>query len=956
MSRCHSVPNGRCDRPTPRCRPNCVVLVLTLLILLCRGTSLTFAQAEFGSITGTIIESWEGKPLSSVSVTVRGTTLFTTTDPNGRFQLNQVPPGEHVLRFSKSGYAAAVVTDVRVIAGQQSKVDGVLRPEFFEMEEYEVTAEEFQEQAVQLLQERQQASTLLDTLGSEQFSRLGAGDAAEILSKVTGTSVAEGKFAVVRGLADRYTSTTLNGADVPSADPNRKAAQLDLFPSHFISAIEVNKTFTPDMPGGFAGGAINIVTRNFPDQFIFNLSAGAAYNTQASLNDNFLMTDHGFRDFLGMDDGIRELPPAAAATRPVGTTSPLDPAIKSTFASRQFAPIPKGSPVNSSGSLTVGDTVKIAGKRFGYFGGLTYKNDYHFYDNGTAIKYSQRGRARDVDMTDKRGVIEYTWGSLVGLGFEPSENHQFNFNFMQVQAAEDEARRLQGQNATLSTVPGESYVDQSVLHWTERTLNYYQLRGKHEFPQMNNVLFDWVGSLSRTTQDEPDHRIFQFFAQPGDPADPTDDFYGPDGPSQHSRPTRIFRDLQEDNTNFRADLRIPIPSYNSKENFLKTGLSVSKSERTYDSRVFDVRAAGNHPFIGTGRPEDYLGPENEAFVSYFNFPANFKYTGEQVIDALYGMAEWAVLERLRLVGGVRFERTDLAVDTLNVSKGNERFESSIASDNYLPALGATFSIRSNLLLRAAWSETVVRPTYREISRAEIYDVAQGRTIRGNPNLKMSSSENYDLRLEWYPREGELISVGVFMKKIAAPIEQASEDINNDFIFYNNYEKADVQGIELELRKNLGHFWEPLDELTLGFNYACIQSDVPLTPGQRSNRRTFFDDTAEERPLYDQPEYVISGDLTWDHKASGTTITVAGGVVGRRLVLVGLGTPDEFEEPSPQLDFFLAQKLGKHWKAKFSAKNLLNPMYDVTQDWPAGRLPIKSYTKGMTLGLSLTYEF
>ncbi len=918
-------------------------LLIGLFLVMLFASSLLSAQ-DLGSITGTIIESWEGKPLSGVTVTVRGTTLATTTDPQGRFLLNQVPPGEQTLRFSKSGYAATVVTEVRVIAGQQSKVDGVLRPEFYEMEEYEVTAEEFQEQAVQLLQERQQATTLLDTLGSEQFTRVGAGDAAEILSKVTGTSVAEGKFAVVRGLADRYTSTTLNGADVPSADPNRKAAQLDLFPSHFISAIEVNKTFMPDMPGGFAGGAINIVTRNFPDKFIFSLSAGAAYNTQASLNNNFLMTDHGSRDFLGMDDGTRALPKAAAATSPVGTTSPVDSSIKGTFASRQFAPIPKSSPVNSSMSLTVGDTVEIAGKRFGYFGGLTYKNDYHFYDNGRVLKYNQRGFAKDADVTDTRGVIEYTWGSLVGLGFEPSENHQFNFNFMQVQAAEDEARRLQGQNATLGTEPGVSYVDQSVLHWTERTLNYYQVRGKHEFPQANNVLFDWVGSMSTTTQDEPDHRIFQFFAQPGDPNDPTDDFYGPDGPSQPSRPTRIFRDLQEDNRNFRADLRIPIPSYNSKENFFKTGLSLSESERAYDSRAFDVRASGSHPFIRTGDPEDYLAPENEPFTSYFNFPANFKYTGRQVIDSFYGMADWAVLERLRLTGGVRLERTDLSVNTINVSKGNEKFDSAIGSEDFLPALTATLSIRSNLLLRAAWSETIVRPTYREISRAEIYDVAQGRTIRGNPNLTMSSSENYDLRLEWYPREGELISVGVFMKKIGSPIEQASEDINNDFIFYNNYEKADVQGLEVELRKNLGHFWEPLDELTLGFNYAFIQSDVPLTPEQRFNRREFFGDTAEERPLYDQPEYVISGDLTWDHKASGTTVTVAGGVVGRRLILVGLGTPDEFEEPAPQLDFFLSQKFGKHWKAKFSAKNLLNPMYDVTQDWPAGRLPIKAIPK------------
>jgi outer membrane receptor protein involved in Fe transport len=845
---------------------------------------------------------------------------------------------------------------VKVLPGQESKVDGVLRPEFFEMEEYEVTAEEFGEQAVQILQERQQASSLLDAIGSEQFSKLGAGDAAEILSKVTGTSVADGKFAVIRGLADRYTSTTLNGADVPSADPNRKAAQLDLFPSQFIQGIEVSKTFSPDLPGGFAGGAINIVTRQFPDDFLFSLTTGMSYNTQSSLRGQFPVTDRGSSDWIAFDDGARALPPVAAATDPSGTTQPLDPTIKESFGSSQFTPVAGHSPVNSSMSLTIGDTQEVFGKRLGYFGGFTYRNDYQYYDNGLVRKYNQRGNAVIVDMADTRGLVEYTWGSLAGLALELSENHQLNFNYIFVQTAEDEARRLQGQNEDQSTVPGFSYVDQSILHWTERNLTYYQLKGVHKFPELQDVQFDWVGSLSSTTQDEPDHRIFQFFAQPGEPDDASDDFFGPDGPSQPSRPTRIFRSLQEDNTSLRGDLSVPLPSYNDKDNLFKLGGSASQSERIYDSRVFDVRASGRHPFVQNGDPNQYLDPANAPFINYFNFPANFTYTGEQTISAWYAMVKWSVLEWLEMSGGARLESTDIQVDTINRSKANERFSSEIQSDDLLPGLSSTFSIRSNLLLRAAWSQTVVRPTYREISRAEIYDVAQGRTVIGNQGLTMSSSENYDLRLEWYPREGELISLGVFAKKIASPIEQAAQDINNNFIFYNNYDKADVQGIEFELRENLGSLWEPLHELTLGLNYAYIQSEVPLTPEQQRNRESFLGQFETTRPLFDQPEYVLSTDLTWDHTATGTTLTIAGSVVGRRLVLVGLATPDEFEEPAPQLDVFLAQKIGKHWKAKFTARNLLDPVIQVSQDWEAGTLPIRSYTRGMTFGLSLACDF
>lgn len=286
--------------------------------------------------------------MPGVIVTVRGTTLATQTDATGRYELKNVPIGDQVLRFSKSAYASAVVTDVRVLLGQTTTVNGNLRPEFYEMEEYEVTAEEFTEQTEQIILERQQASALMDAIGADQFSKVGAGDAAEALSKVSGASVTGGKFAVIRGLADRYTFTTFNGVDIPSADPDRKAAQLDLFPAKFISRIDVSKTFAPDMAGGFAGGLINIVPRSFPEKFEFEMEAGLGYNTQASLRDDFPMSDRGATDWLGIDDGTRALPGAAAAISPRSDAGTLDPAIKDSFGSRQFSAIPGDSPLHSS--------------------------------------------------------------------------------------------------------------------------------------------------------------------------------------------------------------------------------------------------------------------------------------------------------------------------------------------------------------------------------------------------------------------------------------------------------------------------------------------------------------------------------------------------------------------------------------------------------------------------------
>jgi outer membrane receptor protein involved in Fe transport len=189
-----------------------------------------------------------------------------------------------------------------------------------------------------------------------------------------------------------------------------------------------------------------------------------------------------------------------------------------------------------------------------------------------------------------------------------------------------------------------------------------------------------------------------------------------------------------------------------------------------------------------------------------------------------------------------------------------------------------------------------------------------------------------------------------------PIELSGVTTDNSVITYFNYDKADVRGIEGEIRKNLGHFWKPLSEFTLGFNAAYIESEVDLTGIQRTNR-AMSGIKDKTRPLFDQPEFVLNGDITWDHKATGTSLTLSGGVVGRRLVLVGLSKPDDYEEPVPQLDFFISQKLGKYWKARFSAKNLIDPEYEVTQTWPqGGTLPIRTYTKGISFGLSLTYDW
>ncbi len=905
-----------------------------------------------GTVSGVVVSTWDASPLAAVTVTVRGTTLAAQTDAAGRYELKNVPSGDQVLRFSKSGYATATVTDVRVLLGQTTTVNGNLRPEFYEMEEYEVAAEEFTEQTEQIIFERQQSSSLMEAIGSEQISKLGAGDAAEALSKVSGASIADGKFAVIRGLADRYTTTTLNGTDLPSADPDRKAAQLDLLPTQIIERMDVNKTFSPNMSGGFAGGAIDIVTKGYPEKAMISLSLGTSYNTQASLNKDFLASDRSGTDWLAMDDGKRELPGVAKASNPSpgGTTIQNESAVERSFGSSQMSPLPDKAPLNSSGSLAFGDSFKSGDINYGYLASLTYKQDYKFYDDGSVRKYE--GSTITRDMTDARGISEYTWAASTSLGAGFGENHDLKFNFLYVQAAEDEARQLQGFVDGFSE-RGVSYAEQDILHWTERNLTYYQLAGSHDFPELKAVEFDWAAAMSSATQEEPDHRIFQFLAYPADSV------YQPQSTVTPTSPTRFWREVEEDNLNLRGDFNIPLPSYNSKENFLKFGAALSDSQRDFFQRGYEMYWSGNPAltFLRTGNPQDYLAPTNYPYVTYRNYPVNITYQGEQTITAGYAMGDWAALEWLRLIGGARWEQTDLTLSGMNQTLNQPLDPGNIQQSDLLPSLSAVVSFTDKLLLRAAWSQTVVRPTYREIAPVYIYDIADGELISGNPNLVVSDSMNYDLRLEYYPRPGEIASISLFMKEIDNPIELIQ--VNQNDVTYTNSETADVYGVEVEFRTRLDRLWEPLKEFTLGGNAAYIVSEVPISDSDQRQRFLTYLNTDTDRPLYDQPEYVLNADLTWEHAASGTSFTIAGGVVGRRLVLYGLTKPDEYEEPAPQLDVFLSQKIGKHWKLKFSAKNLLDPAFEVSQkNAAAGNQTqiIKSYTKGMTFGLSLGCEF
>jgi len=993
-------------------------------LMLVLGTRLPVDAQVIGEgrIVGTVFDQWQGTPLAWAIVTVRGTMLAATTDASGRYALERVPAGESIVSFSKSGFARATVTEVRVAVGQTSTVDIHLRPEFYEMEEYEVTAEELATQEAVLLIERQQASGIVESIGEERFSRLAAGDAAEIMTKITGVSVVEGKFAVIRGLSDRYNVATLNGGDIPSSNPYRKSAQLDLFPSDVIESVAVSKTFTPDMPGSSSGGAMNIVTKAFPEKFVFKFSAGLGYNTQSTFDDDFLTYPGGALDAFGMDDGTRALPNAlkgvtgaelqrllsiAQSTAPIGrspTTAEKEAAAQqidayvNSFGSPYMGPEREAPPFDHDFSVLFGETVELAKRPLGIYAGISYERDYRFYEDGFQGRYTPQAGGTGIlepyaEFDDSRSSTEAQWSSLVNLGYRPLDGHELGFNFLYVQDSDDQARqrfgRVEGSGEDQFNDERRTYLN--TLHWTERKLSSYQLLGKHELPQVHDLRIDWLAGLANTTQDEPDVRYLNFFTAPNilDPSSPFPLLeIGNNNIPFPDKPARYWRYLKDKNINGKLDFTLPGEDWRGLEWKLKSGTAASLTERAFTETTYsfganrDITAdprtfAYNYLLPPYYRPP-MLTTNQQGRLSYpFDIPTgrsldsfygNSFYNGDQKIYAGYGMAELPVTESLRLIGGARLESTLLTV-TGNAAPATNVQTAIIDQNDLLPAVSLLFSPRKDMNFRLSYSQTIARPTFREFAPYIGFDPDGNERIQGNTNLVMSSIQNFDARWEWFTKSGGLLSVGGFYKILTDPIEKysASLDVNGDpnftgagdIVTFLNSEEATVWGVEFEARQNLGIFDEMLKTLSVGLNFAYIFSEVPL---EQQIQDLKFQATGERfttRPLYDQSPYIINADLSYDSEATGTSATIAFYFAAERLSLIVNDGYDVYEQPAPQLDFVLSQKLGKHWKVKFSAENLLNP--EVLRSYAVNGSTDKtyvysSYTRGRTFGLSFSYAY
>jgi outer membrane receptor protein involved in Fe transport len=753
---------------------------------------------------------------------------------------------------------------------------------------------------------------------------------------VSGVTVQDGKYVFVRGLGERYTTTSLNGSRVPSPEPERRVVPLDLFPSNLLEDVTTSKTFTPDQPGDFSGAQVDLRTREFPAGRLFALSAAAGLNTQVTGRTVPQAPVVG-REWLGFAGAERDMPPPArqAGTLAGATQADIN-AIVASFRNAWSAEPRKGAAAGSM-SVSFGGEDPLLGARIGYVGSLTYATV-------PEIRSDERRALAVVGTEGTRPQNEYAgttartsvlWGGLLNLSTRLGGGTKLSLNNLYDRNGENEATRLTGDNEEFG-----STFDLTRLTFTERSVWSSQLAAQHLVGGRHQV--EWSATLSSVSRNEPDRSDIVYIGV-RDPMGAVTPGYWFGAPRSA---TRTFSSLSESSRELRASTRLvfgPAP----RAVALKLGGSYRHTERAADSRAFDIV---NYALDETQRaepPEDIFdGPNASAGRLGLFINANGgRYDATDDNTAAFAQLEIPLGDAVRLVGGARLERVQLQVNSL--SPQGLPATAALDDTDVLPALALNVALNDRTNLRLSASQTLSRPEYRELSPVSHFDVLGGLVQYGNPNLKRALIRNADIRWEWFPDAGQVISVGAFAKQFRDPIERVIVATTGaPTLSFVNGEAAQNYGLELEVRRSLAGVAGFLAPLTLLGNTTVMRSEI--SPGNTDVSAL----TSAHRPMVGQAACVVNAGLAYLHPTRDVSATVLYNLVGRRIHEAGaLPLPDSYEEPRHMLDAAVRVPLAPGVAAKLDARNLLDSPFQVTQ----GDVVRQRYRSGRTFSLGFSWR-
>ncbi len=890
---------------------------------------------KMGKVMGTVIDEFNAMslPMAPVEVVESGHVVY--TDMDGKYVV-ELPPGSYNLKVTFSGYQDQTL-HVTVISGQTVDLNIAITMERF-TEEVTVTADVETPQlftAEAQLIERKKATVISDNLSAEDMRKNADSDAAAAVERVAGLSVVGGQYVFVRGLGERYSSTQLNGATLPTTEPDKKVVPLDLFPSGLIQSVQVQKTYMPDKPADFTGGLVQIEPLNFPDNPVFDFSLSQGFNSETTFDD-FGTYPGGSRDWLGYDDGTRALPGIIPTDEKVvrgstfsGTGFTRDEL--QTFG-RSFSdvwqPRVNGSAVpNQSYSLVWGKS----GEKLGAVASIAYNHRNQNQKNETQNFYKVGGN--DVvlqhDYTFDTSTTKTTMGLVGNLAYRMNGNNRIAFENFYTNNSVNETRYFEGFNSDI-----DRDIQDSRLYWIQESVYSGKISGEHFIPGLANSRLEWRGTFSNAVRDEPDLRETLY------ELNPNINQYQLADESQSG--FRMYNDLTDHIYELGLDWSFFTTQWSGLPVMVKVGPYVQQRNRDFSSRRFRLVNIAPGRIDITQPPEVLFAPEN--IGPYFELQeqtrATDAYTADQTITAGYGMVDLPFTERWRLIGGVRIERSEQNVDTFDLfAIAPTPITSTLNDTDILPGLNPIYALSPSINLRFGLSRTVNRPEFRELAPYEFTDVVGGRATVGNPDLKRALITNYDVRWEWFPSSSEVIAASFFYKDFQDPIERTVQATAQLRTTFTNAEGARNAGIELEARKRVARY------LTMAANYTFVDSEIQI------GRATGEVQTSTSRPLAGQSQNVLNlvAEIEWPWFDFSTRVLY--NFFGDRITDVGsLGLPDIIEEGRGTLDLVAIKRFGDA-QLRFIFDNLTNADYLFTQGGKVQRL----YNLGPAFAVSFSYS-
>ncbi len=945
--------------------------------------SIFFASGVMGQgfISGTITDSESGETLIGANVVVDGTATGTSTDFDGKYQFT-LEPGVYTIAVSYIGYQDKKVTEVEIKADETTFLDVALGDAAVEIDlEVVVTAKVIERTENALLMLQRKSDKIQDGISSQEMARYGVGDAAAAMKKVTGATVQDGKYIYVRGLGDRYSTAQLNGVQIPSTDPYRNSAQLDLIPSNLLDNIITAKTFTPDQPGNFTGGNVDIKTKSFPEAFSLRFTTSVSYNTQSSFIDNFLTQIGGDTDWLGYDDGSRARPAILddpKVREVLNTTAPIlaqfedetaalvDQAVNSF--SREFVPSFKSVPVDHGFALSLGNQFNLGSNPLGFLFAINYKNSYRHYDDGVQATWTLEGSSAqslnpNYDLKDTRSAENPIVGGLVGLSYKIGNGNKLSFNAIYNHNTDIISRIQEGTYQTFDIFAPEIFLSRT-LHFKERELINYQLSGEHAVGDTSKVKIEWKAGLSNSSQDEPDLRFF------ANDFDPERNRYSI-SQANYDFPNHFFRTLDDEQVEGKIDVTIPILQSGSKANKIKFGGFGFRKTRDFEEFRYAITPNFNSIFqqlndVG-GDVDAYFAESNSGIIGQDvvgNVIGNFvdndsrirnNYEGETNIWATYLMGTFQLTQRLKFIGGARLENTDIFVESADENLADSLRIGDIEQLDLLPSVSLVYALTEDMNLRGSYSNTIARPNMRELAPFESFDFIGGAIFLGNPKLQRTRILNADLRWEWFFNPGELIAVSTYYKQFTDPIVKAFNPASNPEFIFRNVDEAVVYGIEFEFRKSLSFLNPSLQNFRFGTNVSLIQSVVDIDATELRIIQEVDPSREDTRQFQGQSPFILNANLGYLDRDSGIDAILAYNFFGDRLAYVGLeGTPDIFEKGRGQLDFSFSKEFSPSFSAKLTINNILDAQYQEASSFRDVDFIYSRYTIGRSIGLSLSY--